>query len=365
MQTDTVEDLPAPTPPPEEAAPVEAVETPKPKKTPLEELEVGGEVQGKIRSVMSYGAFVDIGASTDALLHVSEISNEFVKDATEKLTVGEAISAKIKAINLEKKQLALTMKGSQPSGEGKTPLEELEVGAEVQGTVRSVTTYGAFVNIGASKDALLHVSEISDEFLEDATEKFTAGDTISAKIKGVNSEKQQIALTMREPQVREPRAPRPKVDLSKYEGADEKEFVTGKVNSITDFGAFVTLEEGVDGLVHISQVQEGGVGKVSDVLEVGQEVQVRVIKVDTSKRRIALSMLEWKERSESEGRSRGGGMDGGFSSESDKAFQMSAEELEELAVGEEFEGPFAAAFERAELVQKAKDEKKKYAPQLL
>merc|ERR1719453_1614334 len=112
---------------------------------------------------------------------------------------------------------------------------------------------------------------------------------------------------MREPRpARERRAPRVKVDLSKYEGADDKEFITGKVNSITDFGAFVTLEEGVDGLVHISQVQEGGVGKVSDVLKEGQEVKVRVTSVDKSKRRIGLSMLEWSEKAERKPRGGGG-----------------------------------------------------------
>ena len=83
------------------------------------------------------------------------------------------------------------------------------------------------------------------------------------------------------------------MDYSEYEAADEKEFVTGKVNSIQDDGAFITLKEGVDGLVHISQIQEGGVGKVSDVLSQGQEVQVRIVSVDKSKGRIGLSMKPW------------------------------------------------------------------------
>merc|ERR1719454_1585353 len=183
-------------------------------------------------------------------------------------------------------------------------------------------TYGAFVDIGAATDALLHVSEITNEFVQDANEKLKAGESITAKIKAVNLEKKQIAITCKDPAERRP--PRVKVDLSKYEGADDKEFITGKVNSITDFGAFVTIKEGVDGLVHISQVREGGVGKVSDVLEVGQEVQVRVTNVDKSKRRIGLSMLEWKERSERGGG--GGGMRGMEMFE--EAPKLSAEELE-------------------------------------
>jgi len=247
---------------------------------------------------------------------------------------------------------------------GKTPLEELVVGAEVEGKIRSVMAYGAFVDIGATTDGLLHVSEISNEFVKDATEKLTAGDTIKGKIKAVNLEKGQLALTCKEPQERRPRV---KVDLSKYEGADVKEFVTGKVNSITDFGAFVTLEEGVDGLVHISQIQEGGVGKVGDVLTIGQDVQVRVTQVDKSKRRIGLSMLPWSEESEKKQR-RGGGGGGGWDmgfGEADKEFQMNAEELEALAVGDEFSGAFEAAFERAAFVEGAKKSKTKYAAQVL
>ena len=244
----------------------------------------------------------------------------------------------------------------------KTPLEELEVGQEMEGKIRSVMSYGAFVDVGAATDALLHVSEISNEFVKDATEKLTAGETVKAKIKAINLEKQQLALTCKDPaQARERRPRAPKVDLSKYEGADEKEFITGKVNSITDFGAFVTLEEGVDGLVHISQVQEGGVGKVSDVLSVGQEVKVRVTNVDKAKRRIGLSMLEWKERSERGGG--GGGMRGMEMFE--EAPKLSAEELEALTVGDVFASPFEAAFARADMVQVSKAKKERYTRQML
>ena len=257
---------------------------------------------------------------------------------------------------------------AKPKGRAnKTPLEELEVGAEVEGKIRSVMAYGAFVDIGAATDALLHVSEISNEFIKDATEKLTAGETVKGRIKAINLEKQQLALSCKDPsEARPPRAPRVKVDLSKYEGADVKEFVTGKVNSITDFGAFVTLEEGVDGLVHISQIQEGGVGKVSDVLSIGQDVQVRVTQVDKSKRRIGLSMLPWSEESEKKGRrgGGGGGFDVGFG-EADKEFQMNAEELEALTVGEFSSSPFEAAFARAAEIAEKKKAKEKYSAQVL
>lgn len=252
----------------------------------------------------------------------------------------------------------------------KTPLEELAVGQEVEGKIRSVMSYGAFVNVGAVTDGLLHVSEISNEFVQDANEKLTKGDTVNVWIKSINLEKGQLALTCKEPGSqgadRQRRQPRRRPDLSKYESADDKEWINGTVNSITDFGAFVTLEDGVDGLVHISQVQEGGVGKVSDVLTVGQEVQVRVVSCEAKKGRIGLSMLPWSEQTEKRqgGRSRGG-FDAGFGSAEDKAFQMSAEALEALTVGEEAPPAFEAAFERAAFVQKMKAEKQKYGRQVL
>jgi len=257
----------------------------------------------------------------------------------------------------------------------KTPLEELEVGTEIEGKIRSVMSYGAFVDVGAATDGLLHVSEISNEFIQDATEKLTAGETVKCRIKAINLEKQQLALSCKDPSqagARRGGGGRARPDLTEYESADDKEFVTGKVNSITDFGAFVTLKEGVDGLVHISQIQDGGVGKVEDVLSIGQEVQVRIVQVEKEKRRIALSMRPWTEASaedEKRGRrggggGRGGGFDSGFG-ESDKEFQMSADEIETLSVGDEFASPFAGAFERAAFVKETKAAKGRYSPQVL
>ena len=249
----------------------------------------------------------------------------------------------------------------------KTPIESLEVGAEVEGKIRSVMSYGAFVDVGATTDGLLHVSEISNDFVQDATEKLTAGETITCKIKAINLEKKQLALTCKEPQAREGggrRERKPRPNLSEFENADEKEFITGTVNSITDFGAFVTIKEGVDGLVHISQIQDGGVGKVEDVLSIGQEVKVRIQSVDKAKRRISLSMREWTEKSEDSGRPMRGGADSGFG-ESDKAFHMSSDELETLTVSDEFTSPFDTALDRMKYVQATKAAKGKYARQVL
>lgn len=251
----------------------------------------------------------------------------------------------------------------------KTPIEEIEVGSTLEGTIRSVQSYGAFVDLGASTDGLLHVSEMSDDFVKDANDLFKVGDSVSVRVKGVNIEKGQVALSCKsEDAPRRGGGRRERPDLSEYEGADDKVFITGKVNSITSYGAFVTLKEGVDGLVHISAIQEGGVGKVEDVLSEGQEVQVRVVSFDKSKRRIGLSMKPWTEQSEEEKKSPRGRRGGrGRDDEDDSIYQMTAEELEDQlsitveSVGIEVLSPFDAALARADEKKAAKASGKRYA----
>merc|ERR1719387_2751058 len=264
---------------------------------------------------------------------------------------------------------------AKPRG-ARIAIEELEVGSTIEGKIRSVQTYGAFVDLGATTDGLLHVSEMSNDFVKDANEMFKTGDTVSVRVKSVNLEKKQVALSCKDenaaPRGRPARKARP--DLSEYADADPKAFVTGKVNTIQSYGAFITLKEGVDGLVHISAIQEGGVSSVEDVLEAGQEVQVRIVSFDKEKRRIGLSMKPYVEGGDDAEKSGGGGERrerkprGGFE-EDDSAFQLSAEELDELGFDyedtSEEASDFAAAFARAAVVQQAKAEKSKYAKALL
>jgi len=249
----------------------------------------------------------------------------------------------------------------------KKPLSDLEVGVELEGTVRSVMAYGAFVDIGYVTDGLLHVSEICQEFVKDANDKLKAGDVVTVRVKSVNLEKKHLALTSKddskEParQARKDSGRKAKPDLSEYETADEKEFISGTVNSITDYGAFVTLKDGVDGLLHISAIQEGGVKSVADVLKVGQEVQVRVVSFEKAKRRIGLSMKPYVEGSQQDKpRKRSRRDSDGF--DDDDEPPMSEEELEKLAVGLD-EPPissFETAFEFAAMRQEAKQQKQKY-----
>mmetsp|Transcript_23284 Transcript_23284/g.73892 ORF Transcript_23284/g.73892 Transcript_23284/m.73892 type:complete len:328 (+) Transcript_23284:44-1027(+) len=255
----------------------------------------------------------------------------------------------------------------------KQPLDQLEVGSTVEGTVRSVQQYGAFVDIGFASDGLLHVSEMADTFVKDANDMFAVGDAVTVRVKSVDLAKGQVALSNKDPNAPPPpprRQKREAADLSEFASADEKEFRTGTVRSIQSFGAFVNLKDGVDGLLHISEIKEGGVESVAAELSEGQEVQVRVVSFD-DKRRIGLSMKPYVELTAEEKaekaagrrprRPRGGGYD------DDAAFKMEAAELEKLTLDFETDPgtPFSAAFDRADAVREAKSKKEKYAPVLL
>lgn len=178
---------------------------------------------------------------------------------------------------------------------------------------------------------------MADTFVKDASEMFKVGDTVSVRVLSIDLEKKQVALSRKTEGAEQERAPRerkPKADLTEFETADEKEFITAKINSIQSYGAFATIKEGVDGLIHISQIQDGGVSSVEDVLTEGQEVKVRVVSFDGEKRRIGLSMRPWVEGgSEEQSRPRRGGGGNRFDEAGeDEAFKLSPDDLAALTI---------------------------------
>lgn len=230
-------------------------------------------------------------------------------------------------------------------------LTDLEIGATVDAKVKTITAYGAFLDIGAKSDALVHVSRLSDTFVANVGDILKQGDEVQVRIVSVDTEKNQIAVTMRSEEAeasaanqatrggpkRRERPQRSGADQSAQaasikaladKGFDDSKMVDGEVASILDFGAFVRfdssqigegLEGEVDGLVHISALAEGRVSAVSDIVKVGDKVQVRVRSVDPAAGRISLSMIT-KEQEEASrpqrGERQGGGGGGGSAIES-------------------------------------------------
>jgi len=205
----------------------------------------------------------------------------------------------------------------------KPSVTTLEVGSSVKGTVKSIATYGAFVDIGCDTDGLLHVSRMSDDFVSDPNDVVSVGDEIDVRIASINEEKKQVALTMQSVEHeeaksaelssrRESRKNRPQrsggdqaaqqATLAKLAetGFDDSKFIEGEVASTLDFGAFVRFDtsqlgegfEGeIDGLVHISALTEGRADSVADYAKVGDKVQIRVRSVDAQAGRVSLSMI--------------------------------------------------------------------------
>jgi len=160
----------------------------KRKRREIGSFKVGEEVEAKVSRLVPFGAFFDVGARVEALLHITEVSADFSPNALEMFTVGNSTMCYIKEVNEEKGRIGLTLRKRKA-------IEELRLGDEVEGKVLRVNQFGGFVDIGANKDALLHVSEITDEFIEDASERLQVGDTVQCHVLEIDLDKQRVGIT--------------------------------------------------------------------------------------------------------------------------------------------------------------------------
>ena len=247
----------------------------------LGELEVGQVRRGKVRSLSEFGAFVDIGG-VDALLHISDMSWGRVNKPEDVVKVGDEIECKIIKVNKEKKKISLSLKQTLPDPWSQVQ-EKYQVGTKLSGRVVRMQDFGAFVEIEPGIDGLLPVSELSwTRRVRHPSEMVKEGDVVEVAIIGVDTEKKRISLSIK--QVK----PDPWTEAaSKYEvGATIK----GKVARTAEFGAFVALEEGIDGLIHISELSNERVKAVTDKVKPGDEVEARVLAVDPVNKKISLSL---------------------------------------------------------------------------
>ncbi len=249
----------------------------------LTELEVGQVLKGRVKTLMDFGAFVDIGG-VDGLLHISDMSWGRVNKPEEVVKPGDEIEVKVTKVNKEKGKISLSLKQlMKHPWEGAA--EKYPEGTKISGRVVRLANFGAFVELEPGLDALLPLTEMSwTKNVRSPKEVVKEGDVIEAKVLSVDAEKQRISLSLKA-MTDDPWS----VVATKYP-VDSK--VKGKVVRTTDFGAFVELEEGVDGLIHISELADRHVKRVDEVVKVGQEVEARVVKLDTQNNRIGLSLKE-------------------------------------------------------------------------
>ena len=257
--------------------------TDNPWNTIQEQFPVGARVSGKVVNLAAYGAFVDIAPGVEGLVHISEFSwTKRVARASDVLNIGDEVLVVVLSVDVDNQKIALSIRQAQDNP-WDTVQERFPVGSKVSGKVRNFTAYGAFIELEEGIDGMIHVSDMSwTRKINHPSECLQKGQEVEAVVLDVNPKEQRISLGLKQAQTD------PWSDIAaKYAVGST---VKGKVSKIASFGAFIELEDGVDGLVHISQISEDRVEKVKDALAVGQEVEARVVKVDRGERRIGLSI---------------------------------------------------------------------------
>jgi small subunit ribosomal protein S1 len=248
----------------------------------LKEIEVGQEREGKVSSVVDFGAFVDLGG-VDGLVHVTDLSHTHVAKPKDVIKAGDTVKVKVLKIegDAEKPRIALGMKQIEPD-----PWDgvagKYTVGEQVTARVTRTANFGAFIEVEPGVEGLLPISEMSWKRIHKAEEVVKTGDVIPLAILKVDPEKRRLTLSLKAAKGD------PWTDAAGKYAKDQQ--VEGTVTSTTDFGAFVQLEEGVEGLVHISELSDRRVGQVTDVLKAGDTKQFRIKEIDTEKRKISLSL---------------------------------------------------------------------------
>ena len=250
----------------------------------LKEIEVGSILDGRVKNVTDFGVFVDLGGF-DGLLHITDLSWGRVKHPNEMVEVGEEITVKVIDIDLERQRISLGLKQLSPHPwEG--IIEKYPIGSNIKGKVVSITNYGAFVEIEKGIEGLVHVSEMSwGRNIHHPTEVVQLNGEVEAQVLTINTDERKIALGFKQLE------PDPWEDIvEKYPiGSRQK----GIVRNLAQFGAFVELVEGVDGLIHVSDLSWTKVIRhPKEVVETGQELEVEVLEVSHENRRIALGLKQ-------------------------------------------------------------------------
>ncbi len=244
---------------------------------------VGSVVKGRVVNIMPYGAFVEIEQGVEGLIHVSEISwTKRVTKAGDVVSVGEEVEAVVLDIDKEGKKISLGIR-QKTRNPWEVLAEKYPVGSKIHGKVRNMTSYGAFVEIENDIDGMIHVSDMSwTRKINNPNEVLKVGDEVDAVILDIDPQQQRISLGLKQTEVD------PWADIESFYKIGD--VVKGQITKITTFGAFVELSHKIDGLVHISQISKDRVEKVKDKLQLGQEIEARVIKIDKDERRIGLSI---------------------------------------------------------------------------
>lgn len=290
-----------------EASPWEDIETRYP---------IGSIHEAEVVNIMSYGAFCKLEDGVEGLVHISEMSwTKRINHPSEIVTANQKVKVKVLDINKEKQEISLGMKQVEENPWERVA-EKYPPGSVVEGKVRNIANYGAFVEIEEGIDGLLHVSDLSwTKKIGHPSEILKKGETVHAVVLTVDQEKQRIALGLKQMQ----EDPWVTVIPENYRPGM---VVKGHVTKIANFGVFMELEPGLEGLLHISEISDQKIEKPEDELKIGQELDVKILRVDSDERKIGLSLrrAQWAQEEQareearaerSEKRGLRGGLEGG------------------------------------------------------
>ncbi len=250
----------------------------------LDTMKEGSIVTGLVKNITDYGAFIDLGGM-DGLLHITDMSWGRIKHPSEVLNVGDEITVKVLKYDNERERVSLGMKQLHPDP-WDSVREKFPIGNKVQGKIVSLTDYGAFVELGEGIEGLIHVSEMSwTKRLKHPSQIVNVGDVVDVQVLEIDAENRRISLGMKQLQ------PNPWVEMK--EAYPPGTIIEGEVKSVTDFGVFIGIEEGIDGLVHISDFSwTKRINHPTEMFNKGQKVRAVVLGVDIENERFSLGIKQ-------------------------------------------------------------------------
>jgi small subunit ribosomal protein S1 len=256
---------------------------PDPWESAAERYPVGSRVKGKVVSLTDYGAFIELETGVEGLIHISEMSwSKRVKHPSKVLTVGDLVEAMVLQVDPSERRISLGLKQVEPNP-WELLAEKYEPGSRIEGRVRNLTDFGAFVEVEEGIDGLIHISDLTwNKRVKHPSEIIKKGDKVEAVVLNIDADNQRLSLGLKQLAT----------DIWEefFNNHKQGDVVEGKIVRLTNFGAFVEIEEGIEGLLHVSELDEERVDKPEDKLKVGETHRMKIIKISEEERKIGLSI---------------------------------------------------------------------------
>ncbi len=252
---------------------------------------IGAKVTGKVVSLTDYGAFVELEEGVEGLIHVSEMSwTKRVKHPNKVLNIGDDVESVVLALDTDNRRISLGLKQVEPNPWDVIG-EKFPIGTIIEGQVKNITDFGIFVGVDEGIDGLVHISDLSwTKRIKHPSEAYKKGDLVKAVVLNIDRENERFSLGLKQ------------LSSDPWETVPTRyargTIVKGKVTSVTDFGIFIELEEGIEGLIHVSELSKEKIDSPKEFAQVGDDLEAAVLQVDTVDRKIALSIKNLDEQKE-------------------------------------------------------------------